>query len=124
MLNVIWDFISSSFWSSVFSYELLKGAAEWIYSYFKNRDFNGKWVLSIYGDNKNVFSIVCLKQHAGGFISIKDIKQKHIPEEDILNNVLVNISQSKAKRNHMCLTITIDAGTGNNGIASLTMRPA
>ena len=117
------DFISNSFWSSVFSFELLKGAIEEIYSHFKNKDFNGNWILSIYGDSKNVFSIVRLKQHVGGFISIKEIKHKHIPEEDILNSVLIDISQSNAKRNHMCLTITIATGMGNSGIASLAMTP-
>ena len=124
MFEMGWGFIFSSFCASVFSYEFLKGIVAQIYSYFKYRDFNGKWVLSIYGDNKNVFSVVCLKQHVGGFISIKDINHEHIKEADILNNVLIDLSQSAVKRNHMCLTITIDTGIGNNGIVSMTMRPA
>ena len=51
------DFISNSFWSSVFSFELLKGAIEEIYSHFKNKDFNGNWILSIYGDSKMFFQL-------------------------------------------------------------------
>ena len=124
MFEMGWGFIVSSFGASVFSYEFLKGILVQIYSCFKYRAFNGRWVLSIYSDNKNVFSVVCLKQHVGGFISIKDINHDHIKEADILNNVLINLSQSKVKRNHMCLTVTIDTGIGNNGIISLTMRPA
>lgn len=123
MLKVVWEFITTNFWASICSYEFLKGIVVQIYSYFKYKDFNGEWVLSIYGDNKNTFSIVCLKQHIGGFISVVDIKHRHIAEEDILNNVLLNLSQSKVKKNHMCLTITIDTGIGNSGIVSLTMRP-